>query len=285
MLRYIFFHHQTTTIPWCSCRYEWLRYIFFHHQTTTLKVRLYLLVGCVISSFITKPQPQRQLTACHLGCVISSFITKPQRKVPILKNPSELRYIFFHHQTTTWCCFLWWSCPLRYIFFHHQTTTGSAPPLKLNGCVISSFITKPQQYSTDEFGFYSCVISSFITKPQPPASWFVNEVVALYLLSSPNHNTFILVFIPQRLRYIFFHHQTTTFDACFCVLQRLRYIFFHHQTTTFAFWYSCSCLLRYIFFHHQTTTDPSLSFSSTALRYIFFHHQTTTHISNPILSL
>ena len=38
---------------------------------------------------------------------------------------------------------------------------------KAVGCVISSFITKPQLFFEDLPAYQSCVISSFITKPQP----------------------------------------------------------------------------------------------------------------------
>ena len=78
-----------------------------------------------------------------------------------------------------------------------------------------------------------CVISSFITKPQPPSGWYFLFCVALYPLSSPNHNRHLSVMMELQLRYILFHHQTTT--------------------PRFSFW--CPFLLRYILFHHQTTTN------------------------------
>ena len=34
------------------------------------------------------------------------------------------------------------------------------------------------------------------------------------------------------LRYILFHHQTTTKTPELCTIKQLRYILFHHQTTT-----------------------------------------------------
>ena len=56
--------------------------------------------------------------------------------------------------------------PLRYILFHHQTTTEALSSINILCCVISSFITKPQL----PFGVrFFCA-------------------VALYPLSSPNHN-------------------------------------------------------------------------------------------------
>ena len=56
---------------------------------------------------------------------------------------------------------------LRYILFHHQTTTSFCWLCWLSGCVISSFITKPQRESVWRQVALRCVISSFITKPQP----------------------------------------------------------------------------------------------------------------------
>ena len=144
MLRYILFHHQTTTYRSFRCTVLWLRYILFHHQTTTAR-------------FV------KRLPNC---CVISSFITKPQLPVPVL--------------------------------LHGQR------------CVISSFITKPQPTGQRRAGQPCCVISSFITKPQPEGRSIVPICVALYPLSSPNHNLLLLALMVGLLRYILFHHQTTT---------------------------------------------------------------------------
>ena len=143
---------------------------------------------------------------------------------------------------------------LRYILFHHQTTTQGGFSVHRHRCVISSFITKPQRDRTLIIARLSCVISSFITKPQPgvnPAladgccvissfitkpqlmteglqqtdgcviSSFITKpqlilcnlfsrTVALYPLSSPNHNYTFFLLIGETLRYILFHHQTTT---------------------------------------------------------------------------
>ena len=125
-----------------------------------------LELSCVISSFITKPQRRRMVQLCQMCCVISSFITKPQPLSASRNARYGLRYILFHHQTTTrtgsgCCCH-----PLRYILFHHQTTTAPLPSLVSSCCVISSFITKPQLIDCGS----------------------INPKVALYPLSSPNHN-------------------------------------------------------------------------------------------------
>ena len=132
----------------------------------------------------------------------------------------------------------------------HGTPKGGT----LGSCVISSFITKPQHPNPDKSASVGCVISSFITKPQQ--LWQINVflLVALYLLSSPNHNLAAIIALTLWLRYIFFHHQTTTNLMLFFVRLLLRYIFFHHQTTTLLSAESYLLLLRYIFFHHQTTT-------------------------------
>ena len=190
MLRYILFHHQTTTFARCGSLSPKLRYILFHHQTTTICATWYYGDCCVISSFITKPQLPRFDNFVSHCCVISSFITKPQLAFPVplllkvalypLSSPNHnwsltfflpllLRYILFHHQTTTHT--RWWYTHelLRYILFHHQTTTVMNVRWLLRCCVISSFITKPQ--------LSDCRVKS--------------ALVALYPLSSPNHNTLI----------------------------------------------------------------------------------------------
>ena len=77
---------------------------------------------------------------------------------------------------------------MRYILFHHQTTTLGIH----HRCVIS------------------CVISSFITKPQLDFGSQLTLQVALYPLSSPNHNHLLEIQVASKLRYILFHHQTTT---------------------------------------------------------------------------
>ena len=209
-----------------------MRYILFHHQTTTTWQCVRLSFRCVISSFITKPQPIPTNLHQSGSCVISSFITKPQR-TPRL---SEGQF----------------------------------------GCVISSFITKPQHYIMSEYARICCVISSFITKPQRDMETCFVTGVALYPLSSPNHNLFRTVFPLWLLRYILFHHQTTTICSCSSCSYLLRYILFHHQTTTVLFVVPASYLLRYILFHHQTTTVRLCYFYRSRLRYILFHHQTTT---------
>ena len=121
---------------------------------------------------------------------------------------------------------------LRYILFHHQTTTLVLNRLCPPSCVISSFITKPQRLMQVVLIAAGCVISSFITKPQRVQAGCSCLSVALYPLSSPNHNMVSKNCFLILLRYILFHHQTTTRTSYNYPYQRLRYILFHHQTTT-----------------------------------------------------
>ena len=165
-----------------------------------------------------------------------------------------LRYILFHHQTTTRQNYTSVHASLRYILFHHQTTTTKANLRFLGCCVISSFITKPQLSVVCRINTRRCVISSFITKPQLKLMENPLFKVALYPLSSPNHNTVFVWCFQVTLRYILFHHQTTTLLSFSFPFWWLRYILFHHQTTTWPFWSFPYVSLRYILFHHQTTT-------------------------------
>ena len=142
-----------------------LRYILFHHQTTTKHFVQYAASRCVISSFITKPQ----LHAYVLGfrSVALYPLSSPNHNwVMLILRVVVLRYILFHHQTTTLWIMLSHKITLRYILFHHQTTT----------------------YDWSYDVRCCCVISSFITKPQPVAEMVTDLDVALYPLSSPNHN-------------------------------------------------------------------------------------------------
>ena len=142
-----------------------LRYILFHHQTTTHSDRYYNWSGCVISSFITKPQ----LAHCHLWHRVVALYP--------LSSPN-------HNCTASDYLSVW----LRYILFHHQTTTIWVLSAKLWCCVISSFITKPQLAQCEEL--YSRVALYPLSSPNHNnlVNMLRPENVALYPLSSPNHN-------------------------------------------------------------------------------------------------
>ena len=209
--------------------------------------------GCVIFSFITEPQLRLARIASTASYVISSFITKPQLwqhagVAPLvalypLSSPNHNLVMFISRNLL-----------LRYILFHHQTTTGELVPTVCEGCVISSFITKPQRdlhpYPRSAVALYPlsspnhncfvnlhCVADVALYPLSSPNHnmmyvYFKAVGVALYPLSSPNHNSFNKVTLPigvalyplsspnhnsqlkapknGKLRYILFHHQTTT---------------------------------------------------------------------------
>ena len=310
LLRYILFHHQTTTLDVCFTLWNSLRYILFHHQTTTFGNGCHRLSSCVISSFITKPQLAKRRWVADTSCVISSFITKPQpqrqrilfaqvalyplsspnhnpkqmqikRKLvalyPLsspnhnlrciliqrtyvalypLSSPNHnlllrrlmyltLRYILFHHQTTTPIPSLMHWVMLRYILFHHQTTTYSSSYAWVQ---VLRYILFHHQ-TTTRFVIWvipiRCVISSFITKPQLSSVGSILPNVALYPLSSPNHN--INSASPKFLAVALYPLSSPNhnFTCGMKILLVLRYILFHHQTTTFQRFQKCgmSCVI------------------------------------------
>ena len=98
-----------------------LRYILFHHQTTTRSELYFSILGCVISSFITKPQ---RFNFIPLLLIVALYP---------LSSPN-------HNRSHMFCN----TAMLRYILFHHQTTTETPETTTITSCVISSFITKPQ---------------------------------------------------------------------------------------------------------------------------------------------
>ena len=142
-----------------------LRYILFHHQTTTLTVFLSMVVCCVISSFITKPQ--LDLSAICRSNVALYPLSSPNHNV--------------RHKVLL-------TLELRYILFHHQTTTLQSGRCSLESCVISSFITKPQlDLSANCRSNVALYPLSSPNHNSQLIAWLV-ICVALYPLSSPNHN-------------------------------------------------------------------------------------------------
>ena len=165
-------------------------------------------------------------------------------------------------------------------------------------CVISSFITKPQLFNAP---FWSALVALYPLS-SPNHNWtcaiMCGRDVALYPLSSPNHNSALVVFLLLVLRYILFHHQTTTYNPGRTKKAVLRYILFHHQTTTCrCSWNAVICCVISSFItkpQHTSVVDnisnvalyplssPNHNYSgvsdkSQLLRYILFHHQTTTY--------
>ena len=209
LLRYILFHHQTTTYKAKEFGYFMLRYILFHHQTTTSWQWCSPSRCCVISSFITKPQ----LAPCAYGTenVALYPLSSPNHNVAaVLTHEDLLRYILFHHQTTTYGVRLYFLLLLRYILFHHQTTTARGMFSIPMRCVISSFITKPQLLSIKGQGHRVALYPLSSPNHNVCDAGFSLSNVALYPLSSPNHNLRDAGIDPSTLRYILFHHQTTT---------------------------------------------------------------------------
>ena len=190
-----------------------LRYILFHHQTTTLVAVRRPRKCCVISSFITKPQPKPHTRMRKGSCVISSFITKPQPTQVAVRMRYVALYPLSSPNHNLFVLDVVYE-PLRYILFHHQTTTLFGLLLTVAGCVISSFITKPQRCSvvrqTRDVALYP------LSSPNHNLTLIHSNTryVALYPLSSPNHNHFEVTLHYSALRYILFHHQTTT--SCLC---------------------------------------------------------------------
>ena len=230
-LRYILFHHQTTTRTGSGCCCHPLRYILFHHQTTTAPLPSLVSSCCVISSFITKPQlidcgsinPKvalYPLSSPNHNCTQVCWWWAPVALYP-LSSPN-------HNYNRFRCCaclvalyplsspnhnFFGLACvllSLRYILFHHQTTTDSTGHSFKISCVISSFITKPQLCQS--FGCFWLVALYPLSSPNHNLLMIINfaSSVALYPLSSPNHNLGSLYATCDPLRYILFHHQTTT---------------------------------------------------------------------------
>ena len=208
-----------------------LRYILFHHQTTTQGWHARLAKSCVISSFITKPQlhenPRYQLSVAlyPLSSPNHNYTGKNDDSTFValypLSSPNHnlqgkgvwLLYVALYPLSSPNHNLLAMVFPkplLRYILFHHQTTTCTMRLWHRKCCVISSFITKPQRSCCPHaWGFVALYpLSSPNHNVRGPA--LLPALVALYPLSSPNHNRSRYVFYTDALRYILFHHQTTT---------------------------------------------------------------------------
>ena len=118
----ILFHHQTTTIGENHRIIAALFSILFHHQTTTATVISEMECSCLVSYFITKPQHRR--VPRDGGGVVQYLISSPNHNLMVTTHPS---------------------LPLFSILFHHQTTTAIDTLRTECSCLVSYFITKPQQ--------------------------------------------------------------------------------------------------------------------------------------------
>ena len=169
-----------------------LRYILFHHQTTTCYKGAGQVSCCVISSFITKPQLN---VVKYIILIVALYpLSSPNHnELGIGYQQVLLRYILFHHQTTTHdvLSIRILRCVISSFITKPQLITKQLEfPTR---CVISSFITKPQLEGDNYVNHECCVISSFITKPQQPFIYKGFMYVALYPLSSPNHNCRVVI--------------------------------------------------------------------------------------------
>ena len=81
-LSYIVILHQTTTHRIGESFFCQLSYIVILHQTTTQSQTACALLGCLISLFYIKPQPQRCFPLLSPCCLISLFYIKPQLTAP-----------------------------------------------------------------------------------------------------------------------------------------------------------------------------------------------------------
>ena len=136
-------------------------------------------------------RPPQDPVRCN-SCIISSFYIKPQ--------PASLL-------SSSHC-----SCIISSFYIKPQLGNG-------NGfyelrCIISSFYIKPQHQGNATRGNTSCIISSFYIKPQPLIVRPASSIVALYRLSTSNHNRQLFQFSSLGLHYIVFLHQTTTRGLC-----------------------------------------------------------------------
>ena len=165
-----------------------LRYILFHHQTTTCVFTLLPAARCVISSFITKPQLERAVARSAWGCVISSFITKPQPGLP--------------------------SCFQKLVALYPLSSPNhnSLKPPWLRSTVALYPLSSPNHNLNCDRNRWTSVALYPLSSPNHNLLLVLVEYlsVALYPLSSPNHNRHIAIINSLRLRYILFHHQTTT---------------------------------------------------------------------------
>ena len=126
-------------------------------------------------------------------------------------------------------------------------------------CLISRFYIKPQLWLNDESAVLHCLISRFYIKPQHNSELLIHRLIALYLVSTSNHNCFSCSDRLQKLPYISFLHQTTT--ALSEVLDELElpYISFLHQTTTLSciLFFGINCLISRFYIKPQLGADYS----------------------------
>ena len=157
-----------------------------------MNAQTYMNTSCVISSFITKPQRWRW-TIGNSNVALYPLSSPNHNKSGQATQVGGLRYILFHHQTTTSAKCVLPGCRLRYILFHHQTTTPfRSPPVRLR-CVISSFITKPQLCTHIKYHLSVALYPLSSPNHNLLHIHLLLTLVALYPLSSPNHNFYLII--------------------------------------------------------------------------------------------
>ena len=159
------------------------------------------LEDCLISSFYIKPQPDRGDVVDAVNSLISSFYIKPQHLPQRFKPRSDCLISSFYIKPQ----------PKPLILF---TKTY---------CLISSFYIKPQPLVHEGYRIVNCLISSFYIKPQLYVGQGRSCCIALYRLSTSNHNFGGVLPTFMKLPYIVFLHQTTTeevavFHKSYCLI-------------------------------------------------------------------
>ena len=171
------------------------------------------LESCVISSFITKPQPTRELAKLASCCVISSFITKPQLsywsvfcKTVALYPLSSPNHNLFTSSFASFSVALYpLSSPSQNVHYF-VGCFGTVALYPLSSPNHNCFYSRDGKPSVALYPLSS-------PNHNPVRCCWRRAFVALYPLSSPNHNSCGTREIWIMLRYILFHHQTTTGSA------------------------------------------------------------------------
>ena len=122
----------------------------------------------------------------------------------------------------------------------------------------------------------SCVISSFITKPQLRGEIYHSNVVALYPLSSPNHNSTQRRFEVAKVA---LYPLSSPNHNCNRKSLLLKTVALYPLSSPNHNLPLLFLLLQAVALYPLSSPNHNLStsiFTAYLLRYILFHHQTTT---------
>ena len=184
----ISFLHQTTTIDRWHYEKVPLFLISFLHQTTTFTLIIQNCLGCFLSHFYIKPQPNTMYG--DYGRVVSYLISTSNHNWSCFSDGSRVvvsylistsnhncllyQYLFiqlflisFLHQTTTVPSCI---CPVALLFlisFLHQTTTILQMFVSSQWLFLISFLHQTTTGETGKQLYLSCFLSHFYIKPQP----------------------------------------------------------------------------------------------------------------------